>query len=84
MEAVGAVRNRTKVKRRKAGRSWVSWLLSAKPNIRRTIAGSGDGFARSSVILTRGDLSASAALEARAVALKERKDRYGEGTREVG
>ncbi|MEN9578454.1 MAG: hypothetical protein RJA70_1463 [Pseudomonadota bacterium] len=59
MEAVGAVRNRTQVKHRKARVPWVSLPPEAKPDICWSAVCIGDGFERSSVSLTRGDLPAS-------------------------
>lgn len=43
MEAVGAVRNRAKAKRRKASVPWVSRSLAAKPEICRSVGCIGDG-----------------------------------------
>ena len=59
VEVVGAVRNRTRVKHRKASEPRVSPRPGAKPKICRSVASSGDGFVRSSVFLTRGELPAS-------------------------
>lgn len=59
VEVVGAVRNRTKVKHRKASEPRVSPRPGAKPKICRSVVSSGDGFVRSSVFLTRGELPAS-------------------------
>jgi hypothetical protein len=66
VEVVGAVPNRTKVKRRKARDLWVSRLPAVKPNIRLAGARTGDGVGTKFRVLTRGELSASAA-EAQAV-----------------
>jgi len=59
VEVVCAARNRTQVKHRKACESWVSEFPVAKPEICWSTVCIGDGFARSFLTLTRGDLSAS-------------------------
>jgi hypothetical protein len=61
VEAVGAARTRAKAKHRKAREPWVSLPLEAKPEICWSAACIGDGFERSSVHLTRGDLTVSRA-----------------------
>lgn len=61
VEAVDAARTRTKVKHRKARTPWMSLPLEAKSKLCRRVSCSGDGFERSAVFLTRGDLSASRA-----------------------
>ena len=61
MEAVDAARTRTKVKHRKARTPWMSLPQEAKSNLCQRASCSGDGFERSAVLLTRGDLSASCA-----------------------
>lgn len=61
LEAVGAARTRAKAKHRKAREPWVSLPLETKPDICWSAACIGDGFERSSVYLTRGDLAASRA-----------------------
>jgi hypothetical protein len=57
----------------------MSWLLSAKSNIRRAYVSSGDGFVRSSAFLTRGDLSASAVANASSGNRRERKNEMMKG-----
>ena len=59
VEAVGAARTRAKAKHRKAREPWVSLPLEAKPEICWSAACIGDGFERSAMSLTRGELSAS-------------------------
>ena len=66
MEVVGAVPNRTKVKRRKAYDLWVSRRSAVKPDAPLAGVRSGDGVGTKFRVLTRGELSASAA-ETRAV-----------------
>ena len=61
MEAVGAARTRAKAKHRKAPEPWVSLPQEAKPEVCWSAGCIGDGFERSSVHLTRGDLPASRA-----------------------
>jgi hypothetical protein len=51
VEVLGEVRNRTKVKRRKAHGVEVSCPPAVMPDIRRCVMGSGDGIARSSTVL---------------------------------
>jgi hypothetical protein len=59
VEVVCAARNRAKAKHRKACKSWVSEPPVAKPEICWSTVRIGDGFARSFLTRTRGDLSAS-------------------------
>ncbi len=59
VEAVDALRNRTRVKHRKARKPWVSLPLEAMPDVCWSAPCTGDGFGGSLVTLTRGDLSAS-------------------------
>ena len=66
MEVIGAMPNRTKVKRRKAYDPWVSRPLAVEPRIRLAGVRIGDGVGTKFRVLTRGELSASAA-ETRAV-----------------
>ena len=73
VEAVGAAWTRAKAKHRKAREPWVSLPPEAKPDVCRLAVCSGDGFERSSVFLTRGDLPASRA-SAR-VAIEEARTR---------
>jgi hypothetical protein len=61
VEVVSAVPNRTKVKRRKARDPWVSRRPTAKPNIRLAGVRIGDGVGTKFRVLTRGELTASAA-----------------------
>jgi hypothetical protein len=61
MEAVDAAWTRTKVKHRKARKPWMSLPQEAKSEVCQTALCIGDGFKRSAVFLTRGDLSASRA-----------------------
>jgi len=66
MEVVGAVPNRMKMKRRKAYDPWVSRRSAVKPDSPLAGVRSGDGVGTKFRVLTRGELSASAA-ETRAV-----------------
>ena len=59
VEAVDAAWTRTKVKHRKARKPWISLPLETKSEVCQTALCIGDGFKRSAVFLTRGDLSAS-------------------------
>jgi hypothetical protein len=59
VEVVCAPRNRTQVKHRKACKSWVSEPPVVTPEVCWSTACIGDGFVRSFLTLTRGDLSAS-------------------------
>ena len=61
MEVVGEVPNQAKAKRRKARDPWVSRPPAAKPEVRSAGARSGDGVGTKFRVLTRGELSASAA-----------------------
>lgn len=66
MEVVGEMPNRTKVKRRKACDPWVSQPPVAKPDIRMAGRAYWRRVGRKFRVLTRGELSVSAAA-ARAV-----------------
>jgi len=61
MEAYGEVTNRTKVKHREACVCRVSRLPAEQPKLRRAGARRGYGIVTKLCVLTRGDLSASAA-----------------------
>jgi len=58
-EAIGALWLRTRVKRRKAFRGWVSWLAAAMPDSCRTCGRIGDVITAKSLRLIPGDLLGS-------------------------
>lgn len=58
-EAIGVLWSRTRVKRRKAFRGWVSWPLAAMPDSCWSRGRSGDVIAAKSLRLIPGDLPGS-------------------------